>query len=291
MLVLVLVLVLVLCSRVFSPCVVYATRTHTSIYVRTLTLFRSRPQHRLGGGGSVAPLTKDGKLDIEAMEDEIEEQVKEKNKLRKKLKRAQRDDESGGEEEGKGEGDEKKGAKKPITLLGPTKRTKDAAAGKTSRAKDGPSFLFRVHGQTLLFPRRGSDVVLPLNLCLSPCVLSALRWCMCVFVPLGWGGSAYASQRAGGDSKRKGQKFDPFAYIPLDPTALNKRKRANSARKYDALFSSGAGAGAGKRKGGAGGGDAEEGDASRRGQKLSRAQRQAIKRHGAGARRVKPGKN
>ena len=47
-------------------------------------------------------------------------------------------------------------------------------------------------------------------------------------------GSAYAGKGgAGGDAKRRGQKFDPYAYIPLDPTVLNRRKQVSTRRRIE----------------------------------------------------------
>lgn len=36
-------------------------------------------------------------------------------------------------------------------------------------------------------------------------------------------GSQYRTNKAKGDVKSKGQKLDPYAYIPLNRTSLNKR--------------------------------------------------------------------
>uniref|UniRef100_A0A7G3B2B6 Uncharacterized protein n=1 Tax=Lutzomyia longipalpis TaxID=7200 RepID=A0A7G3B2B6_LUTLO len=44
-------------------------------------------------------------------------------------------------------------------------------------------------------------------------------------------GQEYQAKKARGDVKRKG-KFDPYAYIPLDKSTLNKRKRAKSAGQF-----------------------------------------------------------
>ncbi|CAB4066317.1 RRP12 [Lepeophtheirus salmonis] len=47
-------------------------------------------------------------------------------------------------------------------------------------------------------------------------------------------GSEYRSKRAKGDVKRKG-KPDPYAYIPLKKSTLNKRKRAKNAGQFKGL--------------------------------------------------------
>ena len=47
-------------------------------------------------------------------------------------------------------------------------------------------------------------------------------------------GSAYAGKGgAGGDAKRRGQKFDPYAYIPLDASVLNRRKQVSTRRRIE----------------------------------------------------------
>ncbi|CAD5123292.1 DgyrCDS11650 [Dimorphilus gyrociliatus] len=46
-----------------------------------------------------------------------------------------------------------------------------------------------------------------------------------------FGAGQYKSKKAGGDVKRKG-KPDPFAYVPLQMSALNKRKKAKLAGKF-----------------------------------------------------------
>jgi len=44
-------------------------------------------------------------------------------------------------------------------------------------------------------------------------------------------------QKAGGDVKRKG-KPDPFAYVPLNPASLNRRKRAKHQGEMTDLLKS-----------------------------------------------------
>jgi hypothetical protein len=39
----------------------------------------------------------------------------------------------------------------------------------------------------------------------------------------GFTGARFKSQNAGGDVRRKGDKFEPFAYVPLDPRALSSK--------------------------------------------------------------------
>jgi hypothetical protein len=39
----------------------------------------------------------------------------------------------------------------------------------------------------------------------------------------GFTGARFKSQKAGGDVRRKGDKFEPFAYVPLDPRALSSK--------------------------------------------------------------------
>ncbi|TMW63544.1 hypothetical protein Poli38472_002485 [Pythium oligandrum] len=44
-------------------------------------------------------------------------------------------------------------------------------------------------------------------------------------------GKEYRSKKAGGDIKKKG-KFEPYAYIPLDPKLMAKRNKRNAVAKY-----------------------------------------------------------
>ena len=55
-------------------------------------------------------------------------------------------------------------------------------------------------------------------------------------------GREFKAKRAGGDARYKGAKMDPFAYVPLDPRALNRRNRAGGAERF-------AGMGRGKKRG------------------------------------------
>lgn len=43
-------------------------------------------------------------------------------------------------------------------------------------------------------------------------------------------GSEYRSKKAKGDVKSKGQKYDPYAYIPMNRMTLNKRSVSNILR-------------------------------------------------------------
>ena len=38
-------------------------------------------------------------------------------------------------------------------------------------------------------------------------------------------GSSYKARTAGGDVKKKGQKYDPYAYVPLDGRSYTKKNR------------------------------------------------------------------
>ncbi|OQR76322.1 RRP12 protein-like [Tropilaelaps mercedesae] len=59
-------------------------------------------------------------------------------------------------------------------------------------------------------------------------------------------GSEYRSKKAKGDVKSKKQKYDPYAYIPMNRMALNKRKRARMSGQYKNIVK---GATKGARKG------------------------------------------
>jgi len=49
-------------------------------------------------------------------------------------------------------------------------------------------------------------------------------------------GAAYKSSKAGGDVQRKGT-LAPHAYVPLDPTALNRRKKHTAQRRFESVVS------------------------------------------------------
>jgi ribosomal RNA-processing protein 12 len=76
-------------------------------------------------------------------------------------------------------------------------------------------------------------------------------------------GKAYASEKAGGDARKRGQKHDPYAYMPLDPRTLNKRKAGShtQAATYAAAFS-------------------EKKQGKQLGQKMSKSQRHALRKKG-----------
>lgn len=56
-------------------------------------------------------------------------------------------------------------------------------------------------------------------------------------------GAAYKSKKAGGDVKRKGQKFEPYAYVPLDGRAYSKKNRRAAVEQMSTVIPKG-----GKRK-------------------------------------------
>jgi ribosomal RNA-processing protein 12 len=63
-------------------------------------------------------------------------------------------------------------------------------------------------------------------------------------------GKEYKATKAGGDMKRKG-KPDPYAYVPLNPQSLNKRKRAKLSGQFKNIIKAakrGAESGANKRE-------------------------------------------
>ena len=41
-------------------------------------------------------------------------------------------------------------------------------------------------------------------------------------------GAAYRSKKAGGDTKKKGQKYEPYAFVPLDGKSYTKKKRGDT---------------------------------------------------------------
>ena len=56
-------------------------------------------------------------------------------------------------------------------------------------------------------------------------------------------GAAYKSKKAGGDVKKKGQKFEPYAYVPLDGKSYTKKNRRRAVEQMSTVVRSG-----GKRK-------------------------------------------
>lgn len=58
-------------------------------------------------------------------------------------------------------------------------------------------------------------------------------------------GSSYQSRKAGGDVKRKGQKYEPYAYVPLDGRDFSKKNRRNAVDQMSTVVR---GKGSRKRK-------------------------------------------
>ena len=52
-------------------------------------------------------------------------------------------------------------------------------------------------------------------------------------------GSAYKSKKAGGDVKKKGQKFEPYAYVPLDGKSYSKKNRGKAVAQMGTVVKSG----------------------------------------------------
>ena len=52
-------------------------------------------------------------------------------------------------------------------------------------------------------------------------------------------GSAYKSKKAGGDVKKKGQKYEPFAYVPLDWRAYSMKNRKNAVEQMSSVVRKG----------------------------------------------------
>jgi len=48
-------------------------------------------------------------------------------------------------------------------------------------------------------------------------------------------GSAYKSKKAGGDVKRKDQKFEPYAYVPLDGKSYTKKNRSKAVAEMSTV--------------------------------------------------------
>jgi len=51
-------------------------------------------------------------------------------------------------------------------------------------------------------------------------------------------GSAYKSKKAGGDVKKKGQKYEPYAYVPLNAKDYSKKNRSNAVSKMSTVVRS-----------------------------------------------------
>jgi len=54
-------------------------------------------------------------------------------------------------------------------------------------------------------------------------------------------GAAYKSKKASGDVKKKNQKFEPYAYIPLDGKSYSKKHRSTAVSQMSSVIRSGAG--------------------------------------------------
>ena len=52
-------------------------------------------------------------------------------------------------------------------------------------------------------------------------------------------GSAYKSKKAGGDVKKKGQQFEPYAYVPLDGKSYSKKNRGESVKQMGTVVKGG----------------------------------------------------
>ena len=50
-------------------------------------------------------------------------------------------------------------------------------------------------------------------------------------------GKSFRSKKAAGDMKRKGDKFEPFAYVKMDNDLLNRRRKHSNLRKFEAISS------------------------------------------------------
>jgi len=52
-------------------------------------------------------------------------------------------------------------------------------------------------------------------------------------------GAAYKSKKAGGDVKKKGQQFEPYAYVPLDGRSYTKKNRGKAVNQMETVVKSG----------------------------------------------------
>jgi ribosomal RNA-processing protein 12 len=52
-------------------------------------------------------------------------------------------------------------------------------------------------------------------------------------------GSSYKAKKAGGDVKKKGQKYDPYAYVPLDGRSYTKKNRHHAVEQMGAVVQKG----------------------------------------------------
>ena len=53
-------------------------------------------------------------------------------------------------------------------------------------------------------------------------------------------GAAYKSKKAGGDAKRKGQKYEPYAFLPLDGRNYSKKNRRKAVEQMEPVIRKGA---------------------------------------------------
>lgn len=63
-------------------------------------------------------------------------------------------------------------------------------------------------------------------------------------------GASYQSKKAGGDVKKKGQIYEPYAYMPLDGRAYTKKHRRTTIEKMSTVVRNGGGGGGNGNKGG-----------------------------------------
>jgi ribosomal RNA-processing protein 12 len=52
-------------------------------------------------------------------------------------------------------------------------------------------------------------------------------------------GAAYKSRKAGGDVKKKGQKYEPYAYVPLDGKSYTKKNRRDTVERMSTVVKGG----------------------------------------------------
>merc|ERR1712150_232210 len=52
-------------------------------------------------------------------------------------------------------------------------------------------------------------------------------------------GAAYKSKKAGGDVKKKGQKYEPYAYVPLDGRSYTKKNRRQAVEQMSSVVRGG----------------------------------------------------
>jgi ribosomal RNA-processing protein 12 len=52
-------------------------------------------------------------------------------------------------------------------------------------------------------------------------------------------GAAYKSRKAGGDVKKNGQKYEPYAYVPLDGKSYTKKNRSDTVERMSTVVKGG----------------------------------------------------